>query len=119
MDHRDREEREDGMDLRDRLDCAALTGHWDPPVSLVALASLVRLASLELLGQRETWAPPETRAALACRVRGENQASLACLGSLAKWDPRARTAATEKKEDLAPLGPLDHRVFQVPEANLD
>ena len=107
------------MDLRDHLDCAVLTGHWDPPVSLVALASLVRLASLEQLGQRETWAPLGTRAALAYRVRGENQASLACLGSLAKWDPRVRTAATEKKEALAPLGPLDHQVFQVQEANLD
>jgi len=119
LDHLDRGESEDGTDLRDRLDCAVLTEHWDPLVSRVALASRVRLASLELLGPRETWAPPGTRAALAYRVRGESQASLACLGSLAKWDPRARTAATEKKEDLAPLEPRDRRVFLVQEVNLD
>lgn len=118
-DHLDQEESEEGMDPRDHLDCVALMGHWDLLVSREALASLVRLVFRELLVPRETWVPPGTKAVLAFKGREENRASLVCLGSLARWDPQARTAATEKKEGLDLLGHLDRQVFQVQEVNPD
>jgi len=119
LDHLDQEESEDGMDLRDPLDCAVLMEHLDLLVSREALASLAHLAFPELQVPRETWEPPETKAALVYRVHEENQASLVCLGSLEKWDPLERTAATEKKEDRDRLVPLDRQVSQDRGVSLD
>jgi len=96
-----------------------LMEHLDLLVSREELASLARPAFPELRVQRETWAPPETKAALVYRVHEENRASLVCLGSLEKWDPLERTAATEKKEDLDHLVPLDRQVSQDREVSLD
>ena len=92
------EVREEEMELWDLLESGVLMESWAPLVNLVASANLVLPGILDPLVAREILDLKVSRAVLDCKVLGENLASLACQGHLARWGHLASLVKMGRKE---------------------
>lgn len=98
------------MDPQDPQGCVELMVLWALLESLVALASLALLDSLEPQGPKETWDPPEIRAAWVFKGPEERLASLACQESQERWDHLGRMVLMGRKEGQETQELQDHQV---------